>query len=55
MKYHKAADNYEPELWDFKGIVEDAQLSFDIGYQLANSDKWPEWKNGSEFKALRKR
>jgi len=53
-KYHKAADNYYPELWDMSGIVEDAQLSFDIGYQLANSDKWPEWKEGSEFKHLRK-
>jgi Zn-dependent M28 family amino/carboxypeptidase len=52
-KYHKAADNYYPELWDMSGIVEDAQLSFDIGYQLANSDKWPGWKEGSEFKSLR--
>ncbi len=53
-KYHKAADNYYPETWDMSGIVEDAQISFDIGYQLANSDKWPAWKEGSEFKSLRK-
>lgn len=53
-KYHKAADNYYPEIWDMSGIVEDAQISFDIGYQLANSDKWPAWKEGSEFKSLRK-
>ena len=52
-KYHKAADNYYPEIWDMSGIVEDAQISFDIGYQLANSDKWPAWKEGSEFKSLR--
>lgn len=52
-KYHKAADNYYPELWDMSGIVEDAQLSFDIGYQLAMSDRWPGWKEGSEFKHLR--
>jgi Zn-dependent M28 family amino/carboxypeptidase len=52
-KYHKAADNYEPDIWNFEGIIEDAQLSFEIGYQLANSDKWPQWKEGSEFKHLR--
>ncbi len=52
-KYHKAADNYYPEIWDMAGIAEDAQISFDIGYQLANSDKWPAWKEGSEFKSLR--
>lgn len=53
-RYHKAADNYDPLTWNFEGLVEDAQFMFDIGYQLAFSDMWPEWKDGSEFKALRK-
>lgn len=52
-KYHKAADNYFPETWNFEGIVEDAQLMFEIGYKLANSKVWPGWKEGSEFKHLR--
>ncbi len=53
-KYHKAADNYYPEIWDFSGIVEDAQLAFEIGYKLVTSDIYPKWKEGSEFKNIKK-
>ena len=52
-RYHKAADNYEPEKWNFEGLIEDARLMFEVGYRLATSDMWPEWKEGSEFKNLR--
>jgi hypothetical protein len=33
--------------------VEDTRLLFDVGYRVAQADKWPEWKPGAEFKALR--
>jgi hypothetical protein len=33
--------------------VQDVQLLFEVGYQVANGDKFPEWKAGSEFKAKR--
>ena len=52
-RYHRPADNYEPETWNFEGIREDAQLAFKLGYYLANSSEWPQWKEGSEFKELR--
>jgi len=52
-RYHRPADNYDPETWNFEGIREDAQLAFELGYKLANSDIWPEWKEGSEFKSYR--
>lgn len=52
-RYHRPADNYEPETWNFEGIREDAQLAFEIGYRLANSNMWPQWKEGSEFKNIR--
>ena len=52
-RYHRPADNYEPETWNFEGIREDAQLAFKLGYYLANSSEWPHWKEGSEFKELR--
>ncbi len=29
------------------------QLMFSVGYRLANTDKYPEWKAGNEFKARR--
>jgi Zn-dependent M28 family amino/carboxypeptidase len=53
VKYHQPADNYEPELWDLKGIAQDAELLFNLGYRLANETYWPKWSEGSEFKAKR--
>jgi Zn-dependent M28 family amino/carboxypeptidase len=52
-KYHRPADNYEPDKWDLNGIVEDARLAFFVGYRLVTSDYFPEWKETSEFKKLR--
>ena len=52
-RYHRPADNYDPQTWNFEGIREDAQLAFELGYRLANSDTWPEWKEGSEFREMR--
>ncbi|HUS87562.1 MAG TPA: M28 family peptidase [Bacteroidales bacterium] len=52
-KYHRPSDNYEPGIWDMDGIVEDAQIAFEIGYKLAMSEYFPRWKEGSEFKSLR--
>jgi len=53
-KYHRPADNYEPDSWDLNGIAEDARLVFYAGYQLAMSDYFPLWKPGSEFRNVRK-
>ena len=50
--YHKVSDEIKPD-WDLAGAVEDAQLLTTIGYRIAQSDKFPEWKSGSEFKAKR--
>jgi len=54
-RYHRPSDNYDPDSFNFEGIAEDAALAFTIGYKLANSDYFPEWKSGSEFKQLRNR
>jgi len=53
-RYHRPADNYVPEEWNFEGIREDAKLAFQVGYELATTDYFPAWKPGSEFKDLRK-
>src|SRR5437764_6066883 len=42
-------DAIQPE-WDLAGSVQDVQLLFEVGYQVANGDKFPEWKSGSEFR-----
>ncbi len=50
--YHQPSDEVDPA-WDVSGGAQDVQLLFEVGYQVANGDKWPEWKPGNEFKARR--
>jgi len=50
--YHQVTDEVHPN-WDLSGAVQDVQLVFEVGYEVANGDKFPEWKPGSEFKAKR--
>ncbi len=47
--YHQPSDEVDPT-WDLSGAVQDVQLLFEVGYQVANGDKFPEWKPGSEFR-----
>jgi len=50
--YHKVSDEVKSD-WDLTGAVDDAQLLTMIGYRVAQGDRYPEWKAGSEFKAKR--
>lgn len=50
--YHQPCDAWSPA-WNLDGAVQDIALMDEIGRELANSPRWPEWKPGSEFKALR--
>jgi len=50
--YHKPSDEIKPD-WDLSGAVEDARMFFEVGYRVAQSNTWPEWKPGTEFKAKR--
>jgi Zn-dependent M28 family amino/carboxypeptidase len=50
--YHKPSDQVKPD-WDLSGAVEDLQAFFQVGYRVAQTDRWPEWKTGNEFKARR--
>jgi Zn-dependent M28 family amino/carboxypeptidase len=50
--YHQVSDEVKPD-WDLSGAVQDVQLLFQVGYEVANGDKYPEWKPGNEFKAKR--
>jgi Zn-dependent M28 family amino/carboxypeptidase len=51
-RYHQPADEWS-EGWDLRGFVQDLDLLYALGRQLANSPVWPEWLEGSEFKARR--
>ena len=50
--YHQVTDEVHAD-WDLSGAVQDVDLLFEVGYQVANADKFPEWKPGVEFKAKR--
>jgi Zn-dependent M28 family amino/carboxypeptidase len=50
--YHNVSDEIKPD-WDLSGAVEDLQLLFITGYQVAQDPKLPEWKPGTEFRAKR--
>jgi Zn-dependent M28 family amino/carboxypeptidase len=50
--YHQVTDDVRPD-WDLSGAVQDTQLLFEVGYDVSNGYKFPEWKPSSEFKAKR--
>lgn len=52
--YHRPSDQFNTA-WVFDGAIEDLKLFFQVGKRLAFTDKWPAWKAGSEFKAIREK
>ena len=52
-QYHQPSDQIEPG-WNYDGMLEDLQLSFYIGLEVANADTMPAWNPGDEFEAARK-
>jgi Zn-dependent M28 family amino/carboxypeptidase len=51
-RYHQPADEWEAD-WTFTGMARDLQLLYTVGSDLANSDRWPNWSQDSEFRAAR--
>ncbi len=52
--YHAACDAWSED-WNLAGAAQDIALFRDIGAELANSGRWPGWKDGSEFSAIRQK
>ncbi|HMB60796.1 MAG TPA: M28 family metallopeptidase [Xanthomonadales bacterium] len=50
--YHRVSDEYDLS-WVVSGAMEDMEMYFLTGLDVANSDDWPHWKEGTEFKATR--
>ncbi len=53
--YHQPSDEYDPATWTMQGAVSELKLLFRVGKRLAFEEKWPQWKTGSEFKAIREK
>lgn len=54
-RYHRPSDQYDPKTWNLDGCREDVQLLFEAGRKLSMETTWPQWKAGSEFKAIREK
>ena len=50
--YHTPKDIITPA-WDLSGAKEDLKVLFAVGYRVAQAGKFPEWKPGNEFRAIR--
>ncbi len=50
--YHKPSDEFDPN-WDLRGAVDDLRLLFKVGYKLSMESTFPNWREGTEFKAKR--
>jgi Zn-dependent M28 family amino/carboxypeptidase len=50
--YHKVSDEVKKD-WDLDGAVDDARLLLEAGYRVAQAERIPEWKPGTEFRARR--
>ncbi len=47
-RYHQADDEWSAD-WDYSGQIQDLQIYWSLGRDLADSRDWPGWKEGSEF------
>ena len=52
-QYHRPQDEFNSDHWTFDGMALDGELLMEVGLEVANSNDWPKWKEGSEFKAIR--
>ena len=52
--YHQTCDTWSSG-WDLRGAAEDIELFRTIIEDLGNSKRWPQWKAGSEFEAIREK
>ncbi len=51
-RYHGPKDEFD-ENWDWSGVMADLQLMYRLGRMMAQSDSWPNWNEGDEFRAVR--
>ncbi|HEX8484465.1 M28 family peptidase [Sphingomonas sp.] len=50
--YHQTCDAWDAT-WDLRGAAQDIDLFHAIGSRLATTRAWPQWREASEFRALR--
>jgi Zn-dependent M28 family amino/carboxypeptidase len=51
-RYHQPSDEYDPS-WNVSGTMQDLAVYYAVGMVVADSDLWPNWREGTEFRAVR--
>jgi len=51
-RYHGPDDEYDPN-WDWSGTMADLRIFYRLGRALAESNDWPNWLPGDEFRRAR--
>ena len=51
-RYHGPKDEFDPN-WDWSGAEADLALYYSVARALANTEDWPNWNEGDEFRAIR--
>ncbi|HET6602997.1 MAG TPA: M28 family metallopeptidase, partial [Xanthomonadaceae bacterium] len=51
-RYHQPSDEFDPA-WDLGGMVKNLGVFHRVGRALADGGEWPNWYEGTEFRAAR--
>ncbi|MET0654529.1 MAG: M28 family metallopeptidase, partial [Pseudoxanthomonas sp.] len=52
-RYHKPGDQYDAATWKLDGTMDELSAVYDVGLEIANGDRWPNWYSGNPFKSAR--
>ena len=50
--YHGLEDEWRAD-YDFTAAIQNLDILYELGRDLANSDEWPQWRDDAEFRATR--
>ena len=50
--YHQRCDEFRPE-WDMVAAAQDGALVYTLGREIADSNRWPQWRAGVDYGAVR--
>jgi len=51
--YHQVTDQYDPA-WDLSGMVQQAQFTLNLGYDIANAPTVPTWNKSDPLSKVKR-
>lgn len=51
--YHTVRDRYDPN-WNLKGMLQQAQFTLNLGWEIANAREMPTWEKGQAFGLIKR-